>query len=171
MLQKIVDWMKARPILTAVVILILVIVYLRRRPDINVFFVDKNVENFSTCYQRKQIYLNSCDADEPTGIADANIEKRFGKLYITVMANLPYARGGVFHSMWGAYHVFLVDPNGESINLGSMVRGGDRWYRLSTELNGDYSKFTELQIWRQTEDYKPKMILRGSITEQQRSSL
>ena len=82
------------------------------------------------------------------------LERRWGKLYITINANLPYAKGGVFHTMWGAYHAFLVDTrNQKSINLGSLVRAGDRFYKLSTELLGDYSQYDQIWIYRQTENY------------------
>ena len=129
-------------------------------------------EGFSSCYQRKQIYLNSCDENEPTGMADVNLEKRWGKLYINIQANLPYARGGVFHSMHGAYWAILYDSrNKKSINLGSLVRHGDRLYKLSTELLGDYSDYNQIDVYRQTEDYRPKRILTGSITGQQCTSL
>lgn len=132
----------------------------------------QTLEDFSSCYQRKQIYLNSCDPDEPTGIGDVNLEKRWGKLYINIQCNLPYARGGVFHTMWGAYHCFLVDSrSNRSVNLGSLVRHGDRMYKLSTELLGDYSDYDRIDIYRQTEDYAPKRVLTGSITGQQCSSL
>ncbi len=84
------------------------------------------------------------------------------------MANLPYNRGGVFHTTFGAYNCFLVDSKtGKSINLGSMTRGGDRWYRLNTELLGQYDEYDTIQCWIQVEDYKPKLILTGSITQQQ----
>lgn len=130
------------------------------------------LENFSSCYQRKQIYLNSCDPDEPVGNADVHLERRFGKLYITINANLPYAKGGVFNTSFGAYYAFLSDTrNGKSINLGSLVRHGDRFYKLSTELLGEYSNYNEIIVYRQSEDYQPKKVLSGSITSQACSSL
>ena len=129
-------------------------------------------EDFSSCYQRKQIYLNSCDPDEPTGMGDVNLEKRWGKLYINIQCNLPYAQGGVFHTMWGSYNALLIDSrNKRSINLGSLVRHGDRLYKLSTELLGSYASYDRLDIVRQTEDYAPKRVLTGSIVGQQCSSL
>ena len=131
-----------------------------------------NVERFSTCYQRKQIYLNSCDPDEPTGMGDVNLEKRWGKLYINIQANLPYAKGGVFHTMYGAYYCFLIDDRTKrSINLGTMVRHGDHFYRLATELLGSYEQYNRIDVYRQSEDYAPKRVLTGSITGQQCSSL
>jgi len=129
-------------------------------------------EDFSTCYQRKQVYLNSCDPNLPTSHGDVHLEKRWGKLYITINANLPYAKGGVFHTMYGAFHAFLVDTrNKKSISLGGLVRHGDRFYKLSTELLGDYSNYNEIWVYRQTEDFPAKVVLRGSITGQQCSSL
>lgn len=134
--------------------------------------VTKGVEKFSSCYQRKQIYLNSCDPDEPHGHADVYLEKRWGKLYININGNLPYAKGGVFNSMFGAYHAFLVDThNNKSVNLGSLVRHGDRFYKLSTELLGEYSNYDQIWVYRQSEDYSPKLVLKGSITGQMCSSL
>lgn len=133
---------------------------------------DAPVENFSSCYQRKQVYLNSCNPDEPTGHADVNLEKRFGKLYININANLPYAKGGVMHTAWGAYHAFLSNSHkNKSINLGSLVRHGDRFYKLSTELLGDYGEYDEILVYQTVEDYQPKLVLRGSISGQQCSSL
>ena len=130
------------------------------------------IENFSSCYRSKQIYLNSCNPDEPSCHADVNLEHRFGKLFIKINANLPYAKGGVFNTMWGAYHAFLVDSrDGKSINLGSLVRHGDRFYKLSTELLGEYGNFDHITVYRQTEDYSPKKVLTGSITSQSCSSL
>lgn len=132
----------------------------------------KQYENFSSCYQRKQIYLNSCDPDEPSGHADVNLERRFGKLYININANLPYAKGGSLNTMWGAYFAYFLDTRtNKSINLGSLVRDGSRWYKLSTELLGEYSNYDEIWVFRKSEDYQPKVVLKGSITGQQCSSL
>lgn len=129
-------------------------------------------ESFSSCYLRKQIYLNSCDPDSPTSHADVNLDQRWGKLYITINANLPFALGGVMNTMWGAYHAFLVDTRtNKSINIGSLVRHGDRFYKLSTELLGEYHNYNEMWIYRQTEDYEPKLVLRGNIKKQSCSSL
>lgn len=173
MFQKILDWAKRRPLLAAAIVVSAVWLVMRMKNSGNdSLLVMNSVENFSTCYQRKQIYLNSVDPDNPTGMADCNIEKQFGKLYIKIMANLPYARGGVFSSHYGAYSCFLVaSGTGKSINLGGMVRGGDRFYRLFSELAGQYDEYDTVQVWLQVEDYKPKLILSGSITEQQNSSL
>ena len=117
---------------------------------------------------KKKIYLNTDGCANPTmGHGDVMLEKRWGKLYITINCNLPYAKGGVFHTMWGAYHAFLVDTkNKTDINLGSLVRHGDRFYKLNTELNGDYRGYNEIIIVRKTEDYPPVTVLRGSITKQ-----
>lgn len=124
-------------------------------------------ENFSSCYRRKQIYLSSCDPDAPTAHADVNLEKRWGKLYITINANLPFALGGVFNTMWGAYHAWIVDTRTKrSINLGSLVRHGDRFYKLSTELLGEYGNYNEIWVYRQSEDYASKLTLRGSVNSQ-----
>jgi hypothetical protein len=132
----------------------------------------QTLEKFSSCYSRKQIYLQSCDPDSPSNHADVNLEKRWGKLYINIQANLPYALGGVFHTAWGAYHAFLVDSKTKkSINLGSLVRHGDRWYKLSTELLGEYSNYDEIVIYRVTEDYAPRAVLKSSIKQQMCSSL
>ena len=129
-------------------------------------------EKFSSCYQQKQFYLNSVDPDQITGVADCFLEKQFGTLYINIQANLPYAQGGDFHTVWGSYHCFLVDSRcGKSVNLGSLAYSGDHWYRLRTQLNGDYSDYDTVQIWRQTEDYKPRLVLQGSITNQGCSSV
>lgn len=128
----------------------------------------KQYGTYDTCYQRKQIYLLSCDPDEQFGHADVILEKRFGKLYININANLPYAKGGVFHTMWGAYDAFLVDTqNKKSINLGSLVRHGDRFYKLSTDLAGDYSNYNEIRVYRNYEDCAPKLKLKGAIIKQQ----
>ncbi len=133
---------------------------------------EPRVDSYSTCYQRKQIYLSSADPDEMGGHGDVLLEKRFGKLYITLNCNLPYAKGGVFNTMWGAYHAFLVDTKtNKSINIGSLVRHGDRFYKLSTELLGDYSNYNEIWVYIQTEDYAPKLKLKGSISGQQCSSM
>lgn len=130
------------------------------------------IENFSSCYRRKQIYLNSCDPDTPTVHGDINLEKRWGKLYINIQANLPFALGGVYNTMWGSYQAFLVDTKTKrSINLGSLVRHGDRFYKLSTELLGEYSNYDEIWVYRQTEDYNPKLIGRAKIHSSQCSSL
>lgn len=129
-------------------------------------------ENFSSCYRNKQIYLNSCDPDSVGSHADVRLERRWGKLYINIDANLPYALGGVFNTTWGSYHAFLVDTRtNRSINIGSLVRQGDRRYKLSTELLGEYSNYNEIWVYRQTEDYAPKLVLRGRIAGQQCSSL
>jgi hypothetical protein len=174
-MQKLFNWIKANPLLALAIAL--GVYWLWRMHagaslSLNLILGGAEKEGFSSCYQRKQIYLNSCDSDEPTGMGDVNLEKRWGKLYINIQANLPYARGGVFHTMWGSYIAFIVDSrNQRSINLGSLVRHGDRMYKLSTELLGDYSDYDRIDIYRQTEDYAPKRVLTGSITGQQCTSL
>lgn len=174
-MQKVLNWIKANPWLALAIAVGAWWLWRKSNAgatlNLNVMLGQKK-EGFSSCYQRKQAYLNSCDSDEPTGMGDVNLEKRWGKLYINIQCNLPYARGGVFHTMWGAYHAFLVDSrNQRSINLGSLVRHGDRMYKLSTELLGDYSDYDRIDIYRQTEDYAPKRVLTGSIAGQQCSSL
>lgn len=127
-------------------------------------------ENFNSCYRRKQIYLNSCDPEQPSSHADVNLERRFGKLYINIIANLPYAKGGVFNTIWGSYESYLLDTrNNKSINLGSLVHDGSRHYKLATELLGEYSNYDTIAIYRQTEDYAPKKIVEGSIRCQRTS--
>lgn len=177
-MQKLLNWIKANKLLAAAIAIGAWWLFLRpassREGMIDLLSGGKDAkrERFSSCYQRKQIYLNSCSEDEPTGMGDVNLEKRWGKLYINIQANLPYARGGVFHTMWGAYHAFLVDSrNQRSINLGSLVRHGDRMYKLSTELLGDYTDYDRIDVYRQTEDYAPKRVLTGTITGQQCTSL
>ena len=129
-------------------------------------------EDFSSCYQKKQIYLNSCDPNEMSGHGVVNLEKRFGKLYISISANLPFSQGGTFHTMYGSYFAYLVDTrNKKSINLGTFVRAGTRFYKLATELLGDYASYNEIHVYRQTEDFKPKIVIKGSIMSQQCSSL
>lgn len=133
--------------------------------------VNRQIENFSTCYQRKQIYLSDPQGGQHNH-ADVNVEQRWGKLYININANLPYVKGGIFHTVWGAYHAFLYDTkNHRSVNLGSLVRHGDRFYKLSNELLGDYSAYDEIRVYRKTEDYPPVLVLSGSIDKQQCSSL
>jgi hypothetical protein len=129
--------------------------------------------DYSTCYKQKKIYLNSDDCDESYGHGDAMLEKRWGKLYITLNANLPYAQGGVMHTMWGAYHAFLVDSRKQEsdIYLGSLVRHGDRFYKLSTELLGDYSNYDKIIVLRKTEDYPAVSVLKGNISRQHCTSL
>lgn len=132
--------------------------------------IQEQPENFSSCYRSKQIYLNSCDPDQPSGHADVNLERKHGRLYININANLPYAKGGVFNTMWGAYSAYLVDTrNNKSINLGSLVRDGSRFYKLRTELLGEYSNYDEISIYHQVEDYKAKKVISGSINCQSTS--
>lgn len=174
MFQEAINSMKKNPLLTLAIILFVWWLWNKHmhQPRIIVIAGDAPVEQFSTCLQKKQFYLNSCDANESTAHADVNIEKRFGKLYITINANLPYAEGGVFHTVYGAYHAFLISSSdGESINLGTLVRHGDRFYKLATELLGQYEKFDRLDVYRQTEDYQPKRVLTGSIMAQGCTSL
>ena len=130
-------------------------------------------DDYSTCYKQKKIYLNSDDCDEKFGHGDAMLEKRWGKLYITLNANLPYAQGGVMHTMWGAYHALLIDSDGNEpeVYLGSLVRHGDRFYKLSTELLGDYRAYDKIMVLRKTEDYPPVTVLKGSLTKQHCTSL
>lgn len=122
-------------------------------------------ENFSSCYRRKQIYLNSCDPDQPSNHGDVYLERRYGKLYITLNCNLPYAKGGPMNTMFGAYHAMLLDSrNNKSMNLGSLVRDGSRFYKLATELLGEYSNYDKIVVYIQTESYRPKKVLTGSIS-------
>ena len=171
-MNSVISWIKKNPLIFGAAVLVVFWFWRQRSVAMESFCDDDTVEDFSTCIQRKQIYLNACDSDEPTAHADVNLEKRWGKFWINIQANLPYARGGVFHSMWGAYSAFLIDSrNKKSINLGSLVRHGDRMYKLSTELLGDYSDYDRIDIYRQTEDYAPKRVLTGSIVSQNCSSL
>ena len=126
--------------------------------------------DYSTCYVKKKIYLNP-PTEDTFGHGEVILEKRFGKLYITINSNLPYVKGGVFNTTWGAYHAFMVDSSNpeNSISLGSLVRHGDRFYKLTTELNGDYRGYDLIKVVRKTEDYPPVEVLTGSITLQQRS--
>ena len=175
MFPKLVAWAKANPVLAVVLALAVawtanhVLSY--RRVDAG-FVAPADVENFSTCLQKKQIYLNSCDPDQPSNVADVNIENRFGKMYINILLSAPFAIGGDFSSHSGAYHAFLINPkNKESVNIGTFVRSGDGYYRLSNELLGDYSQFSRIDVFRQILDYEPKRIVTGSITSQNCSSL
>lgn len=174
-MSQIVAWIKKNFIVTIIASVALLSLWAKCTGTTVVALVQSTVgaqEGFSSCYRRRQIYMNSCDPDEPSGTADVNLENRFGKLHINVNANLPYAMGGVMHTMYGAYHVFLINSRtGNSINLGTLARSGDRMYKLSTELAGNYDDYDRLDIFRQTEDYAPKRILTGSITGQQCSSL
>ena len=125
-------------------------------------------DDYSTCFQKKQIYLTAegCE-EESMSHGEVLLQKRFGKLYITLNTNLPFVRGGVFHTMYGAYHAFLVDTKTKKrIYLGTLVRHGDRFYKLSTELLGDYRNFDQIIVVRKTEDYPPVTVLKGSITKQ-----
>ena len=160
-MEALLKWVQANPLISFALFVALVLVVRQLVNNNNA------TEMFSTCYMRKQIYLNRCDPDEPTGMADVMLEKRFGKLHVTINANLPYANGGVFHTMYGAYHCFLVNSiTGQSINLGTLVRHGDRFYKLATGILGDYSPYDRIDVYRQTEDYAPKKVLTGSITQQ-----
>ena len=172
-LSNAVSWMKKNPLLTLAIVLAVWWLWNKLVSGPRVIVIPSGTaEKFSTCLQSKQIYLNSCDETEPTNHADVFLEKRFGKFYITIKANLPYAEGGVFHTVYGAYYCFLVSStDNESINIGTMVRHGDRWYKLSTELLGQYDKFDRIDVYRQTEDYEPKRVLTGSINKQGCSSL
>jgi hypothetical protein len=122
-------------------------------------------DDYSSCYKKKQIYLNGVGDSSNHG--DVNLEKRFGKLYITLNCNLPYALGGIFHTMYGAYNAHLVNSKtGASIDLGTLVRQGDRFYKLTTELLGDYRGYDQITVTRKTEDYPVVNVLTGSITHQ-----
>lgn len=174
MFDSAIDWIKKHPLLAfALIFAVWWFWWGRYTWTVNIFDdAAANAERFDTCLQSKQIYLNSCDETQPTSHADVIIQKQFGKLYIKINANLPYAEGGVFHTVWGAYHAFLVSSSdGESINIGSLVRHGDHWYKLANELLGQYDKFDRIDVYRQTEDYPPKRVLTGSIVSQNCTSL
>jgi hypothetical protein len=174
-MKDVLEWMKKKPFVAAAIGLVALWLIARSKGTTILALVkspEAGREGFSSCYQQKQFYLNATYPDECTGNADCYIEKRWGKMYINIQANLPYAHGGDFHTVWGAYHAFLVDSKtGKSVNLGSLVYGGDHFYRLRTELAGDYSDYDRVDVYRQTEDYKPKRVLSGSITHQGCSSL
>jgi hypothetical protein len=173
-LNSAITWMRTNPLLSLAIVVgawWLWNIYQIRRKQIIVAIQPAGapimVERFSSCLQKKQIYLNSCSPDEPTSVGDVNLEKRYGKFYLTINANLPYAEGGDFHSIHGAYNAFLVSTSdNESLNIGTLVRHGDRWYKLSTELLGEYDKFDRIDVYRQTETYEPKRVLTGSIVAQ-----
>lgn len=124
-------------------------------------------DDYSTCYTKKKIYLNAV-SDNDNSHGEVILEKQFGKLHVTLNCNLPYAKGGVFHTSYGAYHAFLINSKTkQSIYLGTLVRHGDRFYKLTTELLGDYRGYDEIKVSRKTEDFPPVCILKGSITKQQ----
>jgi hypothetical protein len=131
---------------------------------------NSSIEGFSNCTAYKQIYLNGILSSGDH--ADVNLENRFGKLFIYINANLPYALGGVFHTLEGSYQAFLIDrKNGLSINLGSLIRHGDRFYKLATSLEGNFDNYDEIHVYRRTENHEPVLVLKGNICEQNRSSL
>ena len=119
-----------------------------------------------SCIKSKQIYLNSdgCD-EESTAHADVNMENRFGKIFLNINANLPNVKGGDFQTAYGAYHAFLVDKYRREprVYLGQLVLHGDHFYKLVTELLGDYSNYNEILVIRKTEDYPAVKVLRGKI--------
>lgn len=175
MFPKILDWIKKNPIVALIVVVALIWTVNHTwsyRGGCALLPEDNEVERFSSCLQKKQIYLNSCDPEQPGNVADVNIENRFGKMYININAQLPFADGSDFHSHYGAYWAFLIDPvNKVSIPIGTLVRHGDGFFKLANELLGDYTGYTRLDIYRQVLDYKPKRVLTGSITAQNCSSL
>ena len=123
-------------------------------------------DDYTSCYSSKQIYLNNVD-DSATGHVEVILKKQFGKLMINLNCNLPYALGGVFHTMYGAYHAYIVNSRtNDNIYLGTLVRQGDRFYKLTTELLGDYRGYDQIIVTLKTEDFPPKTILSGSITKQ-----
>ena len=125
----------------------------------------RDQSDYSTCYTKKQIYLNGTNDSANHG--DVFLEKRFGKLLITLNCNLPYALGGIFHTVYGAYNASMVNSKtGASIDLGTLVRQGDRFYKLTTELLGDYRGYDQIVVSRKTEDYPAVVVLTGSITHQ-----
>jgi hypothetical protein len=167
------EFVKKNPVITVIIVAIAVY-FLFIKPRVDAGGADvliMPIERFSSCLQRKQIYLNSCSEMQPEAHADVNIEKRFGKLYIFINANLPMADGGIFHTSYGAYHAFLINSKtNESVNIGTLVRHGDRWYKLATALLGQYDGYDRLDVYHQVEDYEPKRVLTGSITKQNTSS-
>ena len=161
--KKMLKWIQDHPFYFGVIVVILLWIWLQK-PVMMIPMKEGTKENFSTCYQLKQFYLNSVDPEQPTGFCNALIEKQYGKYYIDLQCSLAYALGGDFHTSYGAYTAFFKNSKtGQTINLGNLTYTGQHWYRLRTDLNGDYTGYDTVEIWRQEEDFKPKKVLTGKV--------
>lgn len=165
MLDKIILWVKKNPFW---IVAILVSAYLVWKISVfqkQIIFLDNSEfrsESFEACFESKQVYINSCDESAPTSHAVVDLQRQSGKIHFSINANLPYASGGLFHTVDGKYKAFLASDN-EEVEIGTLVRHGDRWYKLATELEGDFSKFKKLHVYLQTEDYPLKRVLSGTL--------
>lgn len=166
-IQSLLKWAQQNPVQLAIIVVAAWCVWRYLFNSSQLVEENFTAGNFSTCLFSKQIYLNSCSQEEPSNHAVGYLQKKSGRLNINLRANLPYAEGGVFHTNMGAYHVFMIDSTGkQSINLGSMIRDGSRWYTFATALLGDYDNFDRIDVYRQTENYRPVRVLTGSISAQ-----
>lgn len=127
------------------------------------------LEGFVTCYYNKTILLHDVTGGMSEGVVD--LENNRGRLYVSINANLPYHKGGVFGTTVSNYAAYLVNkkhPHRKDlppINIGHLLRYGDRRYRLKNEVLGNYSDYSHIVITRHTlnEDYPDVVVLEGEV--------
>ena len=131
------------------------------------FLLRKNglFEGFMSCYNNKTVLLNDVTGSSSEGVVD--LEKHNERLFISLNANVPYHKGGVFGTTVSNYNAYLIDKNTNlpPIVIGPLLRYGDRRYRLKNELLGTYDKYTHIIVSRHTlnEDYPDVIVLEGKL--------
>lgn len=138
------------------------------------------LEGFVTCYYNKTILLKDVSGSQngngngngngmSEGVVD--LENNRGRLYISINANLPYHKAGVFGTTVSDYAVYLVNrkyPHRKDLPpvfVGYLLRYGDRRYRLKSELLGDYQDYSHLIVVRHplNENYPDVLVLEGEV--------
>lgn len=127
------------------------------------------IEGFVTCYYNKTILLKDVTGGMSEAVVD--FENNRGRLYVSINANLPYHKAGVFGTTVSNYAAYLVNrkyPHRKDlppIFVGYLLRYGDRRYRLKNELLGDYQDYSHMTVVRHplNEDYPDVVVLEGAI--------
>ena len=92
-----------------------------------------------------------------------NVWNRKNDHKISIQANLPYAKGGVFNTFQGEYKCYLISEGYKRL-LGSMIRYGDRIYRLNKTIPKTPIKYNKILITRKSELVQDEIpVLEGLI--------
>lgn len=154
------DIIKQNPYISIIVLLVLLWILFRK---------NGLLEGFVTCYYNKTVYLQDVTGGASEAVVD--LENNRGRLYVSINANLPYHKGGVFGTTVSNYIAYLVNkkhPHRKDlppIMIGHLLRYGDRRYRLKNEVLGNYHDYSHLIVVRHAlnEDYPDVVVLEGEV--------
>lgn len=123
------------------------------------------LEGFSDGSKHKTVLL--MDAMHGLSEGVATIENPIDRFSISINANIPYHKAGVFHTVDNVYSAYLIkkDNELEPVYLGDLVRYGDRRYRLQAELtDGNYSEYDDIVVIRHNNNGREDVVaLQGTM--------